>query len=157
MIGEIKHDEADWHGRFMHLALHVAGWSKDPKRKVGAVIVDEQRRVVAMGYNGFPRGLADMKQRMGDADEKRMLTVHAELNAILNATAGTRGCMMYVTSWPCHECAKAIVQAGIPIVVSPKPDFKHPTWGKSNKVAWDMMNECGVSFVHVDMVQEGAA
>lgn len=106
-----------WDRRFMDLAEHVAGWSKDPSTKVGAIIADLDNRVVGMGYNGFPRGVQDRKERYEDRPVKYGFVVHAELNAILNARpADLRGCTLYVTLSPCRECAKAIIQSGIDAV-----------------------------------------
>ena len=112
----------DWDARFLSLARHVAGWSKDPSTQVGAVIADRKHRVVGIGYNGFPRGVDDCPALYADRAEKYPRVVHAELNAILNAVKGVEGCVIYV--WPfftCCECAKAIIQAGIVRVVAPPP------------------------------------
>lgn len=106
-----------WDKRFMDLAEHVAQWSKDPSTKVGAVIVDRCRKVVSMGYNGFPQGVDDDIDRYVDRPLKYSLVVHAELNAILNAKRDVENCTLYVTLSPCRECAKAIIQSGIYDVV----------------------------------------
>lgn len=106
-----------WTDRYLKLAAHVAEWSKDPSTKVGAVIVDARRRVVGMGYNGFPRGVQDRPERYEDRTIKYKLVVHAEANAILNALVPVAGCAIVCTHQPCAECAKLIIQAGIEWVV----------------------------------------
>lgn len=104
-----------WNKRFMALAEHVAQWSNDPCTKVGSVIVDfVDKRVVGMGYNGFPRHVDDCEARYEDRDVKYGLVVHAEANAILNANLDRHGSYnLYTTLSPCRECAKLIIQAGI--------------------------------------------
>jgi dCMP deaminase len=125
----------------MDLARHVAEWSKDPKCRVGAVIVDEFRGVT-LGYNGFPRGVVDTVERLSDVDEKYRLIVHAEVNAVLLAPK-TRGCTLYSTKHPCTECAKIICQSGIIEVVSP-PISPESDWRMDQEIARAMMLEAGV-------------
>ncbi len=108
-----------WDCRFLELAKHVAQWSKDPSTQVGAVIVDDLRRIVSVGYNGFPRGVVDSAERYEDRKQKYALVVHAEANAILSPQQSVRGCTLYATLHPCEECAKLVVQAGLTRVVIP--------------------------------------
>lgn len=109
----------EWDNRFIHLAKHIAQWSKDPSTKVGAVIVDDKKRIVGMGYNGFPRGIDDSPDRYNDKPTKYSMVVHAETNAILNAVKSVEGCTLYVWPlYPCNECAKIIIQAGIKNIIS---------------------------------------
>ena len=95
--------------------------SKDPNTRVGACIVDDNHKIVTVGYNGFPIGLKDSEfpwEREGGFKEtKYAYVVHAELNAILNSPRNLKDCTCYVTLFPCNECAKAIVQSGIKKVV----------------------------------------
>jgi dCMP deaminase len=108
----------NWDKRFMDLAEHIAQWSKDPSTKVGAVLVNPYTKVViGMGYNGFPRGVVDHEWRYTNRAVKYEYVVHAELNAILNATEKLDEAILYVTLSPCNECAKAIIQSGITRVV----------------------------------------
>ncbi|ALD62298.1 DCMP deaminase [Mollivirus sibericum] len=115
----------EWEDYFMMLALLSAQRSKDPNTQVGACIVNEDKRVVSMGYNGFPRGCNDdvFPWKRDSAcedilDSKSLYVVHAELNAILNKNAKSiKGCTVYVTLFPCCECTKAIIQSGITRVV----------------------------------------
>jgi dCMP deaminase len=107
---------------FMGIALLSAKRSKDPSTQVGACIVDDDHKVVSIGYNGMPRHIDDSKLSWdkGDGlDSKYLYVCHAEFNAILNTRNGSalNGCTLYVTLFPCNECAKAIVQVGIKKVV----------------------------------------
>ena len=105
----------------MGLAHLSAMRSKDPSTQVGAVIVSGEHRVVSIGYNGFPNGCSDDEfpwDREGDfGATKYPYVVHAELNAILNSKNDLRGCSIYVSLFPCNECAKAIIQSGISRIV----------------------------------------
>lgn len=108
----------DWDKRFLELADHIAQWSKDPRTKVGSVIVDQKKRVISVGYNGFPRGVNDNLARYNDRPTKRLFVAHAERNALDNAPLMVDGCTLYVTLLPCNECAKSIIQKGITRVVT---------------------------------------
>lgn len=110
-----------WDEYFMGLAHLSALRSKDPNTQVGAAIVDENHRVVSVGYNGFPKGCSDedypWNREGGVLDTKYAFVVHAELNAILNSKWPVAGCTLYVSLFPCNECAKAIIQSGIRRIV----------------------------------------
>src|SRR5688572_8065873 len=109
----------NWGRRYMDLARHVAGWSKDPSTKVGAVAVGKSRHNhdIVVGYNGFPRGIADTEDRLNDRQTKYKLIQHAERNVLDNARFDLSGATLYVTLHPCSECAKSIVSRGIAKVV----------------------------------------
>ena len=110
----------NWDHRFLALAQHVAGWSKDPGTQCGAVITNG-RRIVSVGYNGFAAGVRDHEIRLQDRATKLAMTIHAEENAILEAPRRPEGCTIYV--WPlppCSLCAAKIIQAGIVRVVAPE-------------------------------------
>ncbi len=130
-----------WHDRFADLARHVSQWSRDPSTKVGAVIVDPLKRVVGMGFNGFARGVRDLPERYADRPTKYKLVVHAEANAILNASGSVRGGVLYCTWHPCSACASLIVQAGIAEVRCPEPD---PRWAEDGGFARLILDEAGV-------------
>lgn len=111
-----------WDEYFMGIAKLSAKRSKDPNTQVGCCIVNEDKKIVAVGYNGMPRGCVDEKfpwhVKEGKLQEtKYAYVVHAELNAILNATTPLKDCILYVTLFPCNECTKAIIQAGIKEIV----------------------------------------
>lgn len=111
----------NWDIRFLQLADHVANWSKDPSTKVGAVIANDQHQVLSLGYNGFPRGVTDLKSRYEDRPTKLLFVAHAERNALDNAFTDVRGATLYTTLCPCNECAKSIIQRGIRRVISYTP------------------------------------
>ncbi|QIK85817.1 dCMP deaminase family protein [Erysipelothrix sp. HDW6B] len=116
-----RQNAISWDEYFMGLAHLSAKRSKDPSTQVGAAIIDPHKKIVGIGYNGFPIGVSDDEfpwERDGEMlATKYPYVVHAELNAILNATTSLRGCSIYVSLFPCHECTKAIVQSGITEVV----------------------------------------
>lgn len=108
-----------WDLRFLDLARFISGWSKDPSTQVGAVIVDENNRIVSIGYNGFPKGVCD-NDRLKDRDAKYKIVVHGEINAILFANKSVAGCTLYTVPFePCPRCAGLIIQSGIKRVVAP--------------------------------------
>lgn len=115
-----REDYISWDEYFMGVALLAARRSKDPNTQVGACIVDKQKRILSTGYNGFPYGCSDDSfpwEREGE-ETKYPFVVHAELNAILNARGkNLENSRIYVDLFPCNECAKAIIQAGISEVV----------------------------------------
>lgn len=111
-----------WDEYFMTIALLSAKRSKDPSTQVGACIVDNENKVVSIGYNGMPRHCDDTKltwEKGDDLNSKYLYVCHAEFNAILNTRDGSHlnGCKIYVTLFPCNECAKAIIQTGIKKVI----------------------------------------
>ena len=118
-----REDYISWDEYFMGVALLSAMRSKDPNTQVGACIVNDDNRIVSVGYNGFPRGCSDEVfpwERKADNqnDTKYPFVCHAELNAILNSNGiGVKGSRIYVALCPCKECAKAIIQAGIKEII----------------------------------------
>lgn len=123
-----RKDYLTWEEYFMALAEVSAKRSKDPVTQVGACIVNDKHRVISLGYNGFPIGCSDDefpwgKDETDPTNSKYQYVVHAELNAILNCDRDLEGCTIYVTSSPCNECAKAIIQSGIKKVVY-KDEYK---------------------------------
>lgn len=117
-----RDDYLSWDEYFMGIACLSAQRSKDPSTQVGACIVSEENKILSMGYNGMPRHCSDDEfpwEREGDAQNtKYMYVCHAELNAILNFAGGNlKGAKVYVTLFPCNECAKAIIQSGIKEII----------------------------------------
>ncbi len=115
-----REDYISWDEYFMGVAMLSAKRSKDPNTQVGACIVSQDHKILSMGYNGFPIGCSDDDfswDREGD-DNKYYYSTHSELNAILNYRGGSlEGAVIYVTLFPCNECAKAIIQSGIKEIV----------------------------------------
>jgi len=116
-----RSDYISWDEYFMGVAMLSSMRSKDDTSQVGACIVNPKNRIVGIGYNGFPIGCEDDQfpwEREGDyLETKYPYVVHAEPNAILNSSVDLEGCRMYVTLFPCNECAKLIIQSGIREVV----------------------------------------
>ena len=115
-----REDYITWDEYFMGVAMLSGMRSKDPNTQVGACIVSPEHKILSMGYNGFPKGCSDDDftwEREGE-DNKYFYSTHGELNAILNYRGGSlEGSTIYVTLFPCNECAKAIIQSGIKEVV----------------------------------------
>lgn len=132
----------EWDDWFMTLARATTLRSKDPSTKVGAVVVGDRRRVLSLGYNGFPRGIADTPERWNDRPTKYRLVQHAERNALDGAECSVVGATVYVTMAPCHECAKSMIQRGIVRVVHPPAN--NSRWTESNALAREMFDEAGV-------------
>ena len=122
-MSEKRKDYISWDEYFMGVALLSGHRSKDPSTQVGACIVSQDNKILSMGYNGFPLGCSDDDfpwNRDGEDpyDNKYFYSTHSELNAILNYRGGSlEGAKLYVTLFPCNECAKAIIQCGIRTVV----------------------------------------
>ncbi len=118
----MENNNISWDEYFMGIASLSALRSKDPNTKVGACIVDNDNKVVSIGYNGMPTGLDESKLSWNKGeglDSKYLYVCHAEFNAILNTRHGEalKGCRLYVTLFPCNECAKAVIQTGIKEVI----------------------------------------
>ena len=138
----------------MSLAHLSAMRSKDPNTQVGACIVNDKNRVVGIGYNGMPYGCSDDEypwEREGEYHEtKYAYVVHAELNAILNSTGSLDNCSIFVSLFPCNECAKAIIQSGISEVVYESDKYAEDTKVMASK---RMLQSAGVDLRQVDTVK----
>lgn len=139
-----------WDFRFLELASHIAQWSKDPSTRVGAVIVRPNRTIASVGYNGLPRGVFDDPSRLKDRSVKLSMTIHAEMNALLNAQEPLTGYTLYCTMAPCSNCAASIIQSGITRVVFPKPS-SNDRWNESWKLAQQMYLEAQISVVKLQL------
>ena len=106
---------------FMDTAYRFAELSEAVRARVGAIIVKD-RRIISIGYNGFPRGVKDLAKRYEDRPTKHLFVAHAERNALDNSPMSVEGCTMYVPLMPCNECAKSIIQRGIKKVICYQPD-----------------------------------
>jgi dCMP deaminase len=138
-----------WDHRFCELAKFVSEWSKDPKAKVGAVVVAKRGGDVSIGYNGFPIGVEDSAERLTDGELKRELIVHAEQNALIAAGNRAEGATLYVWGKPiCARCAGSIIQAGVRRIVALSPDAveKDSKWRQSGEYAKQMFTEAGIEF-----------
>lgn len=135
----------------MQAAENVAQWSKDPRRKVGCIIVDADNNQLSGGYNGFPRGIVD-DGRLDDRDIKLKMIVHAEANAVAAAARNghsIKGATAYITHNPCSQCACLLIQAGIKRVVFKKQNGYSTEWTKDFKLALDLLAEAEIEVVSV--------
>lgn len=144
----------EWDKRYLRLAEQVSTWSKDPSSKIGAVAIGHKGQVLSQGYNGFARGVRDdLDPRWEIRERKYKFIVHAEMNAIYNATyngVSLDGSALYIWGLPCcSECAKGVIQVGIKRVVMPKMDFPEK-WAESFKLSETMFRESGVEYEFID-------
>ena len=130
-----------WDLRFAQLAGTVSTWSKDPEVRVGAVVVAPTRRQLSPGYNGLPMGIFDDPELT--KEERVELSVHAEMNAILQSAFNVAGSTLYVTKAPCLTCAKMIVQSQISRVVCTRLD-KDSSWFSQQVKSISLMHEAGI-------------
>jgi dCMP deaminase len=137
----------------MGIALLSAKRSKDPVTQVGACIVDENNKIVGIGYNGFPIGCSDDelpwgKESQNTNDTKYPYVVHAEANAILNSTKDLHGSRIYVALFPCNECTKLIIQSGIREIIYLSDKYNHTDSVKASKKMLDM---AGIKYRRLDL------
>ena len=144
-----REDYINWDEYFMGVAYLSARRSKDPNTQVGACIVSQDNKILSMGYNGFPNGCSDEdfpwnRESADPYDNKYFYTTHSELNAILNYRGGSlEGSKLYVTLFPCNECAKALIQSGIRTVIYAEDRYANTSSIKASK---RMLRAAGVEF-----------
>jgi len=151
-MSEKRKDYISWDEYFMGVAMLAGMRSKDPNTQVGACIVSPENKILSMGYNGLPIGCSDDEfpwGREGDPlENKYFYTTHSELNAILNYRGGSlEGATIYVTLFPCNECAKAIIQAGIKRVVYDSDKYAQEKFMIASR---RMLNAAGVELVRYE-------
>lgn len=147
-----RKDYITWDEYFMGIARLSAQRSKDPNTQVGCCIVSSNNRILSMGYNGLPNGCSDdefpWERETADADPcacKYVYVTHAEMNAILNYRGGSlEGSKLYVTLFPCNECAKAIIQSGIKEIFYAEDKYADSPSVRASK---RMLNAAGVRLV----------
>lgn len=144
----MRKDYIDWDNYFMMVSIISGKRSKDPSTQVGACIVNEEKKIIGVGYNGLPNGCKDedypWDSREGKLpDTKYPYICHAELNAILNATTSVKGAIIYVSLFPCNECAKAIIQSGIKEIVYLSDKYKDTD---TDKISRRMLDDAGVKY-----------
>ena len=148
-MSDKRTDYISWDEYFMAVAKLAAMRSKDPNSQVGCCIVSEDNKILSIGYNGFPRGCSDEQFPWSRDDDdplktKYIYVTHSELNAILNFRGGTlQGSRLYVSLFPCNECAKAIIQAGIRKVIYDCDKYEKTPSVIASKM---MFQAAGVSF-----------
>lgn len=145
-----RDDYISWDEYFMGVAALSAMRSKDPGTQVGACIVSPTNKILSMGYNGFPVGCSDddfpWNREGAPLDNKYFYSTHSELNAILNYRGGSlEGCKIYVTLFPCNECAKAIIQCGIKEIVYACDKYKNTDSVIASK---RMLDAAGIKYTY---------
>lgn len=140
-----------WDQRFLRLAEHIGGWSRDPSTKCGAVIVRPNRSICSTGFNGFPQGMDDRSEWYDNRDEKYIRVVHAEVNALLFSRESVSGYTLY--TWPmacCPRCAVQMVQAGLRRLVFPVcPVDKIERWQEQLEKTKSIYGEMNVEWLEV--------
>lgn len=135
-----------WDIWYVNLARYISTASKDPSTQTGAVIVDNTRRVISTGYNGFPVGVNDAPERYANRELKYKMIVHCERNALLFAREALHGCTLY--TWPfmsCSVCAAMVIQSGIKRCVAPEiPEHLRERWAEDMALSSQMFEEAGV-------------
>jgi len=140
-----------WDKKWKEILDQVKTWSKDKSTQVSAVIIDEESNTpITFGYNGFPRGCNDDVESRHRRPQKYLWTEHSERNAIYNAARegkSLKGKTLYVSMFPCADCARAIIQSGLKKVVTPEPNLSLENWGESFEVSLEMMKEVGIEII----------
>ena len=143
-----------WDRRYFNLAKHVSNWSKDPKAKVGAVLLNQQGWPIALGYNGFPAGVEDDIAKLENGLLKNQMVVHAEQNTLLCAGSRARNGTIYVFGKPiCPRCAVLLIQAGVTRIYGIRPDpNKNPDSDthRDGLISLKMFGEASVIFSALD-------
>ena len=134
-----------WDLRFLELSKNISTWSKDPSTKVGTIIVDQDRRIISTGYNGFPQKIEDKEDLYNNRELKYEMILHAEENAIIFSNQKLNDCIIYTYPLsPCSKCTSKIIQSGITEVVS--VFSADPRWKKSLELSSHMLFEADISF-----------
>jgi len=140
-----------WDKRFLDMAMLVASWSKDPSTGVGAVIVDEHKRIVSVGFNGFAKGVHDLPEHLEHRPTKYEKIIHAEMNAILFAQRPLDTCTLYIYPLPpCARCAACIIQSGIRNVVVGQSNVERDAesqYGVLDDITRQMFLDAGVRII----------
>mgnify|MGYP002569994796 CR=1 FL=1 len=149
-MNQKRSDYISWDEYFMSIAKLSAMRSKDPSTQVGACIVSNDNRILSIGYNGAPNGYSDENFPWGregnNLETKYPYVCHAELNAILNSIGNLKGCRIYVSLFPCHECVKAIIQSGISEIIFEDDKYSGTD---SDRAAKRMLDAAGVKYTKV--------
>jgi len=150
-------NQEKWDIRFLEVAKLISTWSKDPSTQVACVIVDEENRIISTGYNGFPRGVEDTKERYNDREKKYSMIIHSEINAIIFAQRSLKNCTIYTYPMPpCARCTGAIIQSGIKRIVSITPTDDHrERWQTEFDLSQQMCRESKIQmhYYHINRIK----
>lgn len=140
-----------WDLRFLELAKLVSTWSKDPSTQVGAVIVRDDRSVVSLGFNGFPKDMEDREEWYSNREEKYSRIVHGEINALIQAETSVKECTLYTYPFiPCDRCVIQMIQAGIVRIIAPKPsEDALSRWATAFQKTKDYCEDCGIELTEI--------
>ncbi|MBN2299917.1 MAG: dCMP deaminase family protein [Acholeplasmataceae bacterium] len=148
----MRKDFITWDQYFMGVAKLSSLRSKDPSTQVGACIINQDKRIVGIGYNGLPQGCDDQIFPWANDGEyvetKYPYVVHAEANAILNATTNLKNSSIYVTLFPCNECTKLIIQSGIKEIIFESNKYQD---SKEHQAAVRMLKASGVKYRQIEV------
>ena len=141
--------------KFLQLAKYQAElFSKDPNRKVATILLSKDTlNILSTGYNGLPRGMNDDNEERWVRPTKYWYVTHSEINSICSAARnGTKvdGAIAVVTMFPCSDCAKALIQAGVKTIVSITPNIDESKWGEHFKISLEMFEELGIELILFD-------
>ena len=147
----VSNEISKWDSRFLDMAKLVASWSKDPSTQAGAVIVNKDKIVVSVGFNGFASSMPDSEEYYNNREEKYSRIIHAEMNAVLFAKSDLKDCTLYVYPFlTCDRCFVHATQAGIKRIVAPKVSVdKAVRWGEAFSKVRIYAQECNVEIVEV--------
>jgi dCMP deaminase len=138
---------------YSQLTYAISQFSKDPDKKVGSIFLHPKTfQILSTGYNGFPRKVNETNKRW-KKPEKYKWVVHSEQNGIYNATLNgvkLKNSILFTTKFPCNDCAKGLIQAGIKQIYTYKPNLKHKTWGESMKISLKMFKETNIIIHYLD-------
>lgn len=139
-----------WDLRFLSLAKEIASWSKDPNTRVGSVIVDQDKKIVSMGFNGLPQGIEDSDEVLNNRELKLSCILHAEENALIMAGFRAKGCSIYTWPFPpCSHCSSLLIQSKISRVVC--PDHIPERWFSNMKFGQENMLKAGIELKFYNM------
>ena len=141
-------DHTKWDKRFLRVAREIASWSKDPSTKSGCVIIDEDRRIISTGYNGFSRAISDDPRLLHERGEKYRRVIHSDMNALLFARRDLKKCTVY--TWPfisCARCSIHLIQMGMwrHVTMNFENDAQADRWRDTSELTVELLREAGVA------------
>lgn len=144
--------------KYYKLARYTANtFSKDPSTKVGCILLKPgSLQILSIGYNGFPRGVNEQDTTRWERPIKYSFVEHSERNCLYNACRSgtcTDNSIAITTLFPCCDCCRALIQAGVKTIITHTPDYNNPQWGRDFKISEIMLEEAGVHVVLLNTVE----